>query len=80
MFETSVNPLFSRFCKLEALILSAACAIYLLQRVDCMHNASFGIQEIFEDRDVGFQMAREASLGDQNTVKPKQNERSRDWQ
>lgn len=29
-----------------------------------MHNASFGIQEIFEDRDVGFQMAREASLGD----------------
>lgn len=30
MFETSVKPLFSRFCKLEALILSAACAIYLL--------------------------------------------------
>lgn len=29
-----------------------------------MYNASLGIQEIFEDRDVGFQMAREASLGD----------------
>ena len=80
MFKTSVNPLFSRFCKLKALILSAACVVYLLQRVDYMYNASLGIQEIFEDRDVGFQMVREASLGDQNTLKPKQNEGPRDWQ